>query len=118
MQRIVINRCFGGFGLSDEAMQHYLKLKGIPYETSPPSWCQDSQDYWHAGHVGDYDYYIGDRDFDRNDPALIQTIEALGDKASGRFADLKIIEIPDGVDWQLEEYDGTEWIAEKHRTWR
>ncbi len=25
--------------------------------------------------------------------------------------------IPDDVKWQIEEYDGLEWIAEKHRTW-
>ena len=30
---------------------------------------------------------------------------------------LKIIEIPDDVDWIIEEYDGNEWVAEKHRTW-
>ena len=27
------------------------------------------------------------------------------------------VEIPDDVEWQIEEYDGTEHISEKHRTW-
>lgn len=58
-----------------------------------------------------------DRNIDRDDPALIATVEALGEAASGRCASLKIIEIPDGVDWQVEEYDGREHIAERHRTW-
>jgi len=31
---------------------------------------------------------------------------------------LKIVEIPADVDWVLMEYDGCEWVAEKHRTWQ
>jgi hypothetical protein len=30
---------------------------------------------------------------------------------------LKIIEIPDGVNWYVEEYDGRERVAERRRTW-
>ena len=26
--------------------------------------------------------------------------------------------IPDDVEWYVEEYDGIEWVAEVHRTWR
>ncbi len=33
------------------------------------------------------------------------------------FAKLKVVEIPDDVDWEVENYDGIEWIAEKHRIW-
>src|SRR5579872_4210950 len=40
---------------------------------------------------------IDTRPDDRTDPLLIQTIEELGAKANGMCADLKIIEIPDGV---------------------
>lgn len=54
----------------------------------------------------------------RNDPLLIQVIEELGSEADGKCAELGIVEIPDGVEWELAEYDGIEWIAEKHRTWR
>lgn len=57
------------------------------------------------------------REFPRDDPHLIQVVEELGDKANGRCADLKIVEIPDNVEWEIEEYDGNEWIAEKHQTW-
>jgi hypothetical protein len=55
---------------------------------------------------------------DRTDPALIAVVEELGYEASGGFADLKVVEIPDDVTWQIEEYDGSEWVAEVHRTWR
>jgi len=54
---------------------------------------------------------------DRTDCDLIAVIEELGDKANGRFAKLKIVEIPDDVEWEIHEYDGLEHIAEVHRTW-
>lgn len=119
MKKIAINTCFGGFGLSDEAFSHYLTLKDIAHETSPSrsTWLQDNKDFWHAGHVGNHDYYLYDRDIPRDDPALIETIEIFGKKASSRFSEIKIVEIPDDVEWQMGEYDGKEWIAEKHRTW-
>ena len=41
----------------------------------------------------------------------------MGEKANGTFAKLQLVEIPDGVGWQVEEYDGMEWVSEKHRTW-
>ena len=56
----------------------------------------------------------------RSDPLLVQIVEELGDEASvpDRLGALKILEIPDNIDWFIESYDdGTEWIAEKHRTW-
>jgi len=45
-------------------------------------------------------------------------VEELGEKANGQCADLKIVEIPDDVEYEIEEYDGVEWVAENHRTWR
>ena len=53
----------------------------------------------------------------RADPNLIKVVEELGEEASGRLSKLKIVEIPDGVEWTIEEHDGNEWVAEKHRTW-
>jgi hypothetical protein len=38
--------------------------------------------------------------------------------ANGAHANLKIVEVPPDVEWQIEEYDGNEWVAEKHRTWQ
>ncbi len=88
--RVVINVCFGGFGLSRAACEHM----GVSWDG-----------YGHAGEI------------ERHDPRLIAAVEALGDEANGTFAKLRIVEIPDGVAYEIEEYDGKEHIAEAHRTW-
>ena len=54
---------------------------------------------------------------ERTDPDLVAAVEALGEEANGLRASLLVVEIPDDVDWYIEEYDGHEWIAETHRTW-
>lgn len=27
------------------------------------------------------------------------------------------MDVPDGIDWVIDEYDGLEWVAERHRRW-
>ncbi len=61
---------------------------------------------------------IDNRPSRRDDPALVQVVEELGKAANGSHAELSIVEIPADVEYVIEEYDGTEWIAEAHRTWR
>jgi hypothetical protein len=92
--KVVINNCYGGFSLSDAGIARYLELADL---------------------VITGDFY--DRDIPRDDAVLILVVEELGDAANGVCADLKIVEIPDDVEWQIDEYDGNEWVAEKHRTW-
>lgn len=90
--KVVINTCYGGFGLSDEVYDRYKELSG-----------KDISRY---------------REISREDPLLIQIIEDLGsEKSSSDYAELRIVEIPDDVEWVVEEYDGWEWVAEKHRIW-
>jgi hypothetical protein len=57
------------------------------------------------------------RDIERNDPVLVKVVEELGSKSFGFAANLKIVEIPDDVNWEVIENDGLEYIAEKHRKW-
>ena len=57
------------------------------------------------------------RDLDRTDKELIKVVEELKNKANGSFAKLKVVTIPDGIKWEIEEYDGNEWISEIHRIW-
>jgi hypothetical protein len=89
--KIVINDGHGGFGLSEEALALYNERSGT---------------------VETYDLNIK-----RNDPILVEIVEQLGEAVNGLYAKLKVVDIPDDVQWQIGEYDGDEWIAEKHRTW-
>ena len=92
--KIVINDCYGGFGLNDEALDEYkVRRKDI---TDPNFW-----------------YY----DIPRDCPVLVAMVEEQGNDIGTKYSDLKIVEIPEDVNWYIEEYDGMEHVAERHRTW-
>lgn len=57
------------------------------------------------------------RDVSRTDLDVIRVIEELGESANGRHAKLAIVEIPDGTEFEIDEYDGIEHVAEKHQVW-
>jgi hypothetical protein len=48
---------------------------------------------------------------------LVSVVREMGTAANGESANLSIVKIPANVEWQIEEYDGREWVAEKHRIW-
>ena len=48
---------------------------------------------------------------------MVSVIEELGNEASGRYGSVTIVEVPDDVDWEIDDYDGIETIHEKHRVW-
>jgi ATP-dependent Zn protease len=52
------------------------------------------------------------RGIERNDLDLVKVVEDLGEEANGQFADLDIIEIPDNVNWEIDNYDGMEHVDE------
>ena len=116
--KVAINTCFGGFGISNEAFEKLLHLKGIAFERVENS-AFFGVSYYKAGHVGDNEHYLSDYHFysDRSDPDLIAVLEEMGDAANGFAAEIAIIEIPDDVKWHIHEYDGIEHVAENHRTW-
>jgi len=79
---LVINRCFGGFALSDEVCE-YLGC-------------------------GTYDY---SRPHERNDWRLVEAVKKFGDRANGPAARLRIVELPDETtDYYIQEYDGAESV--------
>tara|TARA_R110002110_G_scaffold162785_8_gene362288 strand:- start:2352 stop:2651 length:300 start_codon:yes stop_codon:yes gene_type:complete len=81
MNSVVINTCYGGFGLSEIARDRYEELTGKEWET------------WLAC---------------RHEPALVQVVRELGEEAaSGEYSDLDIREIT-GTQYWIEEHDGHE----------
>jgi len=83
MTKIVYNRGYGGFILSDKAIEMYLTISGgkEPDESN------------------------------RTDPILIEVVEKLGKEASGLYSCLKIRELPPGTLYRIKEYDGMETIV-------
>jgi hypothetical protein len=112
--KIVINKCYGGFGLSEEAVLLYAKKKGLNLIVQRDKGLKINHYYINEKKDGNY---FSERDIQRNDPILIEVVNELGEKADGFCSELKIVEIPDDVEWIIEEYDGKEWIAEDHRRW-
>jgi len=98
VQKIVINTVYSFFGLSDEAIQ----------------WLKDNNHK--IGHKIEKEETY--RNIDRDNESLVKVVEELGeDKASKPASKLKIVEIPDGVEWYMGGNGGGEYIIEEHRTW-
>ena len=100
--KIAVNKCFGGFSVS-KAVYKELGLKWDGY-----------------GYLSNEDFDIEDENYYkwRQHPKLIAAIEKIGDdKASGDLAKIRIVDIPDDVDWEIDDYDGIESIHELHRSW-
>ncbi len=142
MQKIVINRCYGGFGLSYKAMMLYAQKMGFKlfaygepeygkgYKPLVPEQVEKAFLVHYstaelpqgAGTLKSNekllnDNYFTERDIRRNDPILVEVVEELGQEADNKFAELKVVEIPDDVEWEINEYDGMETVAERHRAW-
>jgi len=114
--KIVINSDYGGFGLSSEAMEFIANRKGWNYQIS------DYYERWWEPPLNSLEYnvfgaQIWDLDLPRTDRDLVDCVELLGDRSWGRNAELKVVIVPDEVEWHIQEQDGREWIAEDHRTW-
>lgn len=82
--KVVINGCYGGFGLSEEALKLYRERSGNV----------DIDSF-------DIEYGVAYR----NDPILVAIVEELGECANGMFASLEIEEIDDRYDYWIEDYD-------------
>ena len=115
--KIVYNNCFGGYALSDKAID-WLSEHGS--ERTKKFIAQKRIEA--SEKIKDYDpkvrvtanstrkFFIMDavRNFlERHDPDLVAVVEALG---KDTFSDLAIEEI-DGDEYYIEEYDGKETVV-------
>jgi hypothetical protein len=105
MAKVVYNACFGGFSLSNEAMDRMVEL-GYDLKPNPKynsnaksKYGDSSQKYECWGYV-----YCP-----RHHPILVQVVEELGEKANGMCANLQIEEV-DGL-YKIEDYDGNETVV-------
>jgi hypothetical protein len=112
---LVINYQHGGFGLSRDAQRAYLERSGTAYTLESRD-DRYSHDRW-GPHIIVNGQPWHDKDIERDDPVLVSLVRELGRASWGEHAKLKIVRIPSDIDWQIAEYDGMEWVAERHRTW-
>ncbi len=137
-QKIVINKKYGGFSLSPEATLWLYKKGYTKHATPVNEWYTTDKEELEKDLVKwrkylanpekhksiflsvfspDEKFILNERKIERNEPLLVQCVEELKERANGTFAKLKVVDVPDDIKWQIEEYDGMEWIAESHETW-
>jgi len=129
--KIVINSKYGGFGLSVQAKKHLLEFGCEHIELIAPNEYYGNKLGWEKEFERDVKFLefaihndgriilsLHEEDYrHRSCKLLVRTVLELGSEADGDSALLKIVDIPDDIDWVIEEYDGSEWVSEKHRTW-
>ena len=94
--KVVINRCYGGFGISEEAV-NWLRERGVPAEKA---YVVETLS-WRPAHCA----------LHRHDPLLVECVETLGQAASGDCANLEVVEIDQPL-YRISEYDGAESIEQ------
>jgi len=105
MTKMVINKRFGGFRLSAAAHNRLGSVwvdgdvSGY-WDTSP--WDEGLDDFTPAY---------------RSLPALVAVVELFCEEANGRYAYLKVVDVPDDAEVYISEYDGKETVREVHRMW-
>ena len=139
--KVILNKCYGGFGCSDACYRLYAQKKGIEV------YCYRLEHVREEGCIykkvddegrDGYGVVYFKKDFGdsfvykevdtrselvwlstshREDPVLIECIEELGEKANGKYAQLEVVEIPDGLDYVIDDYDGIETLHENVRCW-
>jgi hypothetical protein len=127
--KVVYNACFGGFSLSHAGIMRYAELKGLKlypfvdvrdkdgrlrFGKQKPATADDLKEarivhYCTTPEYSNESYWTG-RDMERADPALVQVVEELGEKANGSCAKLAIEDVPAGALYRIDEYDGNESV--------
>ena len=131
--KVVINACYGGFGLSEKAYEKLIEW-GVPVkkyknQTGDPDtglYLPEpendgeiifDQELTPRGEDGSHAFYyrhqggvLSRRYWDdgwlsenRPHPLLIRVVEELGNAANGLCAELKIVDVPINVKWEVEE---------------
>jgi hypothetical protein len=113
--KIAINRCYGSYGgVSSKLVERALE---IGWQTT---------EYDEEGNyknpraeivISPSESRLVEDNITRTNKVLISLIEELGEEANTMYSRYVIVDIPDNVEWEIEEYDGLEWVSEKHRIW-
>ncbi len=128
--KVVVNNCYGRFGLSPKAQERYWGLKGkqvffyvseygakkarkASADANPLLVHALFKDYGPLVNLAEVprEELARSETIERHDPVLVRVVEEMGKAADGWRARLTVIEIPDGVNYIIRDYNGKEWVA-------
>ena len=93
---VLFNNCYGGFTYSDEALELYAAAEKLEYEKIE-----------YSSLVIDGEHF----DPSRTDETMIAILLSIGsERFSGDCSSIQVIEIEDGLEYDISEYDGMESI--------
>ncbi len=141
MKKVILNKCYGGFGLSPKAYQLYAKKKGFQAFAYKGNYDRERKVFYYTKlnylsenpsvsyFIKDFgdNVWINEEEYEkynlylscgyREDKTLIEVVEELGDEANSIYSKLVIVEIPDDLDYMIDEYDGIETLHQKVQEW-
>lgn len=113
MRKIVINTSYEQFCLSHKA---YSRLRDLGQTEALRE--EDRGAYWPmAAAVREPSLNQYGSQIPRDDAKLVQVVEELRSEANGHCAELKVVAIPDDVQWAIGKANGVEHVSEIHRIW-
>lgn len=136
--KVILNKRYGGFGVSQEAYELYAKKKGIElfaykleivsgkpiYKKTDTgssiftiTFTKDFGDYIDLSNDNFSEYCLNLHNEHREDPVLIEVVEELGERANSPFSKLVVVDIPDGMEYEIDDYDGVETLHQKVKKW-
>lgn len=100
MLKVVINKCYGGFGISKECCERMAELGSKEAKQKLEDCEKFDNGHWYCN-----------ISVPRHDKRLVRAVRELGEKANGEFSKLEIVEVyvPD-VPYTITEYDGYERV--------
>lgn len=102
--KVLINNCYGGFGISHEASKLWLERNNIFF-------IESLNDYGDPQFIIDGDISYVSHLISRDDSTIIQIFEEKGSEfVSEDCSELILVEVPDGCFYRIGEYDGMEGI--------
>lgn len=135
--KVLLNKCYGGFGVSSQGYLLYAKKKGLPlcaYKHNPDTGLCERVSIENNGDFGvhyflkdfgdsfkpepqDWEHKVHFDEASREDPILVEVVEELGDSASDTYSALVVVDIPDDMHYTIDYYDGYEELHESVPTW-
>jgi hypothetical protein len=113
MRKIVINKSYDEFCVSHKA---FIRLRELGQQEALQE--LNRGEYWPEA-AGPREPSLNQcgKNIPRDDEKLVRVVEELKEDANGHAAALKVVTIPDDVNWVITKTEGGEQVSEVHRIW-